>query len=136
MGVGGDGGAFPGGIEEGGLEVEDVELLFAALVVANVAVEDFGIAAMLALGEADEEENGDGAAAAGAKGLAALSAGNLALGVLVAAEVVDVDMVKLGLEALAEAGSGVGVKPAAVGDIGDYPPRCPKRSVDQRKALM
>ena len=93
--------------------------LFAALVVADVAVEDFGVAAVLALGEANEKQNGNGAAAAGVEDRAALAAGDFALGVLVAAEVVDVDVAVFVSQTQADAVGGVAVDPSAVGDERD-----------------
>lgn len=144
--VGGDdgGGLRPGGIEEGVAEVDGVEFLLAGEVVADVAVVDGGVAAVAVGGKTDEAEDGDRATAPGVEDFPTLSAGDLALGVLVPAEVVAVDLVELTDEAPAEAGAGVGVKPPAVGDeTEDSSPRdtppvtsTPRTSEAQRKASM
>src|SRR5699024_2159635 len=108
----------PGNGVEGGVR-DDGELLTGGEVVADVSVVDRRRA--LVAGSTDEEEDRDGVAAARAEHLPTLSAAGLPSGALVAAEVEHVDGAEFFGEGLADAGGGVALDPAAVGDEADDP---------------
>ena len=89
------------------------QLLFAGKVVADVVEEDAPL--LRGVGVLDQEGDGDGRAAAFAKDLATLFAGDFARGALVAPQVKDVEAAVLLRQALAEAATRLRIDPARVG---------------------
>jgi hypothetical protein len=94
--------------------------LFAVEVVTDVPV--IKPASGRGAGALDEEQHGNGGTASRIENLAPLLAALLAGGALVPAQVVDVDLVELTGEGLAESVCGVAVDVPAVGDIADHSP--------------
>ena len=122
-------------MRNGTLLSNNVELLFAAQVVANIAVVQYGLARVR--GVLHEHANGHGGAGTTAEDVASLTLAGLTGGTGIAAQVVDVQLREFAHQTLTQTIRCVAVDEGAVGNEGDYATilhtvRCPANRTNIR----
>lgn len=116
--VGGDGDPLHQRIADVAHIADDVQLLFARKVVADVVVVDAG-RFVRSLRFLDQNRNGNRGARAQTENITGLFAADFTACAAVAAQIEDIDSRKFAFEAFAHAVESVGIEPCAVGDEAD-----------------